>query len=243
MNELRHLAELREILKNHKISLAGKQLLGQVTFAPLVGIASSGRNTIIRELVKTERFHFIVSDTTRKHRVNDGVAEQDGVEYWFRTEEEVLADLKSGKFLEAAIIHNQQVSGISLRELERAAAEQKIAVTDMEVQGVDNLISAGASITPIFILPPDYDEWLRRLKKRGRMNEREVRNRMESAYHELSTALSKPYYHYLVNETLSISVHVVDKIASGHESARHASEAKEVARKMLVRLENELQNP
>jgi len=84
-------------------------LLQQTKFVPLVAITSSGRNTLIRELLKTGEYHFIVSDTTRKPRTNDGVMEQSGVEYWFRDEDEVLQDVKDGKFLEAAVIHSQQV--------------------------------------------------------------------------------------------------------------------------------------
>ncbi len=236
MGELNHLSDFQKILSNYHISDAGKTLLHKVTFVPLVGIASSGRNTIIRELVKTGRYHYIVSDTTRPKRINDGVMEQDGVEYWFRTEDDVLADLQAGKFLEAAIIHNQQVSGISLRELQRAAEAHQTATSDMEVQGVDNIMQTGAPIVPIFILPPSYDEWQRRLTARGHMSEQELQNRKNSARAELAFALEHDYYHFVVNDDLSKTVYVVDKIASGHESARHAAEAKQVAGEILTKL-------
>lgn len=236
MNDLKHLTELRQLLQDYTISEEGYQLLERVTFVPLVGVASSGRNTIIRELVKTGRYYFVVSDTTRHKRANDGVMEQDGVEYWFRDEETVLAEIKQGAFLEAAVIHNQQVSGISLRELEKAATEKKIATTDMEVQGVHNIMEAKAPAVPIFILPPSYDEWQKRLQIRGQMTSKELRNRMESAQKELSFALKQDYYHFIVNDDLATAVYVVDKIASGHESAKHAAEAQQVAQDMLDRL-------
>lgn len=236
MGELKHLKEFQKILSSYQISDTGKALLNQVTFVPLVGVASSGRNTIIRELAKTGRYHYIVSDTTRPKRINDGVIEQDGVEYWFRAEEAVLSDLRAGKYLEAAIIHNQQVSGISLRELQRAAEAGQIATSDMEVQGVDNIMKTGAPVVPIFILPPSYDEWQRRLLARGHMSDAELNNRKNSARQELAFALEHDYYHFVVNDDLATSVYVVDKIASGHESARHAAEAKQVARDILQHL-------
>src|SRR3546814_14273785 len=98
-----------------------------------------------------------VSDTSRKPRVNDGIPEQNGVEYWFRSEAEILNDLKAGKFLEAAIIHNQQVSGISIRELQRVGDEGKIAITDIEIVGVHNLIQAKPYATAFFVLPPIFE--------------------------------------------------------------------------------------
>ncbi len=237
MDELKHLAEFKQVLAHYQISDSSQKLLDQVAFVPLVGIASSGRNTIIRELVKTGKYHYIVSDTTRPPRSNDGVIERDGVEYWFRSEEDVLKDLRAGSFLEAAVIHNQQVSGISLRELERAADAHQIAISDMEVQGVHNLIRSGASIVPIFILSPGYDEWQRRLRVRGKMTDKEVKNRMHSARKELAFALQQDYYHFIVNDDLATAVYVVDKIASGHESAKHATEARQIAQDILNHLQ------
>src|SRR5947209_4084329 len=124
MNELVHKAEFHTLLADYKLSKASLLTLSQTKLVLLVAPTSSGRNTIIRELLKTGDYYFIVSDTTRKPRVNDGIPERDGVEYWFRSEEEVLEDIKQGKYLEAAVIHEQQVSGISIRELQKANEQQ-----------------------------------------------------------------------------------------------------------------------
>ena len=91
----------------------------------MISVTAGGRNTIIDQLLKSGDFHYIISDTTRHKRANNGVMEQDGREYWFRSEDEILADLKAGNFLEAAIIHNQHVSGISIRELKKASKRVK----------------------------------------------------------------------------------------------------------------------
>src|SRR4051812_45219052 len=112
MNELKHKDDFEKVLAGCQLSDGAKQTLAQTKLLLLVGPSSSGRNTIINELVAEGGYHYIVSDTTRQPRVNNGVLEQDGREYWFRTEEDILADLQAGNFLEAAIIHDQQVSGI-----------------------------------------------------------------------------------------------------------------------------------
>src|SRR5688572_22018689 len=98
-NKLEHLKEFQEILADYHISSSGKKILANTKLALLVGPSSAGRNTIIDALVKTGEYHSIVSDTTRKPRSNNGVTETDGVEYWFRTEEDMLGDLRAGKFL------------------------------------------------------------------------------------------------------------------------------------------------
>src|SRR5580765_4863377 len=129
---LKHYAEFKEVLETYHISDSAKNTLDDLTLVLLLGPTSGGRNTIMKHQLQTGNYTYIVSDTTRAPRINDGVLETSGNEYWFRTEEEVLADLKAGQFLEAELIHDQQVSGISMRELEKARAQNKIAITDVD---------------------------------------------------------------------------------------------------------------
>lgn len=107
---LNHAEQFKNILKNYQMSEKSVEILNSTEFVMLSAISSSGRNTIIRELLKADDFYYIVSDTTRMKRMNDGVMEQNGVEYWFRSEEEILADLANGKYVEAAIIHKDRKS-------------------------------------------------------------------------------------------------------------------------------------
>lgn len=202
MNSLEHLDEFKKILGNYTIADKGRQVLGDTKLALLAAPTSSGRNTIIRKLQETQQFHFLVSDTTRHPRVNDGLLERSGVEYWFRNEEDVLDDLKKGKYLEAALVHNQQVSGISLREIEKARRDNKIAVTDIEIAGVDTIMKIKSDALAFFILPPDFDEWQRRIRNRGNMDIEEFRRRLESACSEFEAALNRSYYIFVVNDSL-----------------------------------------
>ena len=235
MNELVHIDEFRAELRDYHLSKIALQTLSQTKLVLLIAPSSTGRNTIIWQLLKTGNYHFVVSDTTRQPRVNDGVLEQNGREYWFRSEEEILADIKAGKYLEAAIIHNQQVSGISVRELQKAAEEQKIAITDAEIDGADNAIKYKPDTTAIFVLPPSFDEWQRRIKQRGDMESGEFRRRMESACKELETALERKYYKFVINDSLEHAVEKINQIAKQDvvdEQQQH--EARDLAERLLV---------
>lgn len=207
---LEHLAEIEGVLSDYQISERAKGVLKDLELALLVGVTSSGRNTIIKELVKTGYYQYLVSDTTRKPQVRDGQIEEHGVTYYFRSEEEVLADLKSGEFLEAAIIHDQQVSGISIRELERAKNSNKIAVTDTELVGAQNIIEAKPDTLVIFVLPPTFEAWQHRFEHRGELSDLERKNRMRSALREIEGALEKDYYHFIVNDSLDSVAKRVD---------------------------------
>jgi guanylate kinase len=213
MNELLRIDEFRNILDGYHLSKQALQTLSQTKLVLLVAPSSTGRNTIIRSLMKTGDYHFVVSDTTRKPRVNDGLLEQNGKEYWFRTENEMLTDLSQGKYLEAAIIHNQQVSGISVRELEKARDEDKIAITDAEVAGAENATKYKIDTICIFVLPPSFKEWQRRIHHRGNMNPLEFKRRMQSACRELDIALHRDYYHFIINDTIEHSVQQINELA------------------------------
>ena len=233
MNKLLHIDEFREALDNYQMSEAAKKTLEDLQLVLMVGPTSSGRNTIIRELVKTGAYHFIVSDTTREPRINDGVPEQDGVEYWFRKEEDLLHDIKNGEFLEAAIIHNQPVSGISIRELAKARKSSKIAIDEVEIHGADNTHRAKPDTTIIFSVPPGFKKWMQRLHKRGALREDEVRRRLESACLEFDAGLTHDYYRFIITDDIDETVAVVDgMVRLGHRDPDQEAKARDLVKKL-----------
>jgi guanylate kinase len=212
---LKHYQEFKDVLATYMMSERAKKALEGLQLILLVAPTSTGRNTVIHELQKQkgEEYHFIVSDTTRAPQVRDGKLEENGVIYFFRTEEEMLTDLRAGEFLEAALIHEQQVSGISVRELEKAKNLNKIAITDIEIQGTDNVMRAKPDAKAIFLLPPSFDEWQDRMASRGRMSEHELRNRLRSAATEFDAALNRQYYNYVIAENVPQTAAIIDAIA------------------------------
>lgn len=241
INELAKLDEFQKILRGYQISDAGKKILRDTKLVLMVGPSSAGRNTIINALTKTGEYHYIVSDTTRAPRENNGVMEKNGLEYWFRTEDDMLSDLRSGMFLEAAIIHNQQVSGISLRELERARDMQKIAVNEVEIIGMQNIIQAKPDMFALFVAPPSFDVWMDRMESRGKMSQQEKRRRLESAKVELTNALEKDYYTYIINDDFHHSVDKIHNLVLGGEhdplQQKHGSD---VIEKLIIETQNYL---
>ncbi len=213
-NQLQHLEEFKRVLAHYHISDESKQILENTKLALLLAPSGGGRNTVIRQLIKTGKYHFIVSDTTRKPRVNDGVKEQNGVEYWFRSEEEVLTDLQTGKFLEAELIHDQQISGISVRELQKAQEEKRIAITDVDMGGLHNIVQAKPDVKAILVLPPSFEEWQKRMLNRGAMTPNEHRRRLETAVKIFTTALEHDYFRFVINDKLDRAVEQIETITA-----------------------------
>lgn len=231
-NSLESLDEFKTVLADYRISEESRVILADTKLVAMVAPSSAGRNTIIRELLKSGEYHYIVSDTTRQKRMNDGVMEQDGVEYWFRSEQEVLSDLKSGRYLEAAIIHNQQVSGISVRELERAKEEGRAALSDIEIVGMENIIRAKPDTFALFVLPPNFEIWMERMDGRGLMSLEEKRRRLGSAVLEYSAAIDNSYYTFVINDDFHTSVGKIhDIVIDGKESPDKAT-GRELAKEL-----------
>jgi guanylate kinase len=222
-------AEFDAALTGYAPSPETLRILAKTTIVTLTAPSATGRNTIINALVKTGRYHFIISDTTRPPRSNNGILEQDGVEYYFRTEEQVLADIKAGRFVEAEVIHSQQVSGTSVREIERAAKEGKISIADVDIEGGIHIAALIPSSITICLLPPSFNEWLSRIKGRGAMKPSELHNRMKGAVKVFRLALANDHFVFVINDKLEDAIKVVDDIAT--KGIHHADDER-AARKL-----------
>ena len=240
-NKLSHLKEFQKVLKDYKPSIDVIDLLNQIKVVFLVAPAASGRNTIIRNMIMTGKYYYLISDTTRKPRINNGVPERDGAEYWFKNEEQMLDGLHRGEYIEASIIHEQQVSGASIQELRNALEKTLIAITDIDIQGCDFLQDYARDAENIFVLPPDFDEWMRRMDGRGAMELSEKKRRLQSAVKEIQGALTRPYFKFVVNWDLrSTCEQLHEEILDGIFDEHRQQEARHHAVTLLARLDSEL---
>ena len=214
MEELYELA-----IAEYEPSERARALLAETAFVLMVGVTGVGRDTIIKALVEKGNYYPLVTSTTREPRVNDGVMERNGVEYWFLNETEALKRMKAGEYVEVSPVHDR-INGLLLDELQRAHDSEKIAITDMDPQGARKYHSISRNVTAIFVLPPTYEEWI--LRNRQRYETAEAFDaawprRRESAIMELGMAIEDPFYHFVINDDLSRAIKECDEIAHGAE--------------------------
>lgn len=241
MNKIVNIDEFKKLLSNYRPSLDPFYRKHRIVI--LVSVTGGGRNTIIKELLKTNKYHYLVSDTTRKPRINLGISEVNGREYWFKSEEEFIEGLEKGQYLEAAIIHNQQVSGINISEIENANKDNKIPITDIEIEGARSLLRKKIKLTAIFLLPPSFKQWMDRLDRRGSLGTDEKRRRLNSALKELEYAIQSDSFFFISNDDLKETVKVVDKfITQGDPSICNQEIVREKAKILLQELKSYLLN-
>lgn len=230
---LRHKEEFRKLLLQYRPTDEARDLFAKLNFVVLSGVAGGGRNTVINRLVAQENYYFIVSDTTRPPKVRDGKLEEEGIQYWFRSEDEVLQDVKGGKFLEAELIHDQQVSGTSLRELEEALRAGRTAIAEVEFGGANNIAHVNPLAHIIGLLPPSFGEWKRRLENREVMTAEEYANRMRTAEKVVANMLEQPYFHIILNDSIDEAVRDIKSVVAGSYPLDKQSRARQVAEEVL----------
>lgn len=221
---------LETLLSNYEPSQATIDIVRDTPLVLLVGISGAGKGTIREELLKTGDYVNFVSHTTRKPRENNGVMEQDGREYHFISIDQAVEMLKNGEFIEAKY-YSGNIYGTTAAELVRAKESGKIALNDVEIQGIGEYLDIAPSTNAIFIVPPTHEVWLERLTARydGEINSKDLLLRLETAKRELEVALNDRRFAFIINDDLATAVQDVDRIAkeSGHDDsiAREAAHA------------------
>jgi guanylate kinase len=207
--------DIIQLLQNYHPSQKTVETLRSQKLIIFAGTAGAGKNSIMNGMLKTGHYHDIVTSTTREPRENNGVLERDGIDYHFLSTEQAVAKLRAGEYIEAALVH-KYIYGVLASEIERAAEAGKMPIVDVDVQGVHTFKSLSDNIIAVFVVPPSYEVWMQRIKSRYE-NEAEFNEawpaRRESAIRELEDALSRPYYHFLINEDLDQAVHSAEGIA------------------------------
>lgn len=235
--------ELAELITAYEPSEYAIELVRETKVTLLVGISGAGKDTIKKELLKKPDFRDIVSHTTRAPRVNNGVTEIPEVDYHFIDENAAKMMLVNREFIEAKFVHGT-VYGTSVTELQQSHVEQKIAITDIDVQGVSEYKELSQHVVAIFVIPPSYSIWRERLSQRYETVEAfeaEWIKRRNSAVSELTHALEVPYYHFIINDELERAVIVADEIAHRPDVFhRKDDEARLRARDLLTAIQTSL---
>ena len=172
-NEIHEFHELRE--------MKGKMI---IVSAP----SGSGKSTIVNWLMKEHpelNLYFSISCTSREPRGT----EQNGVEYFFLTEEEFRNKIANDEFLEYEEVYAGRFYGTLKQQVERQLEAGQNVVFDVDVKGGVNIKKVyGDRALSLFIQPPSVEELRRRLEGRGTDTPEAIENRLAKAEYELTFA-------------------------------------------------------
>lgn len=182
----------------------------------LAGPTAVGKGTVstfIRE--NFPNVHLSVSATTRAPRPG----EVDGVNYYFVTDEEFDRLESSGQMLETATVHNAYRYGTPKPPIDEALAQGQSVLLEIDIQGARSVRKVMPEAILVFLLPPSWEELVRRLIGRGTEGPEEQARRLATAKVEL--AAQDEFDYRVVNHTVSEAAQeVVDLISTSRSSTK-----------------------
>lgn len=155
--------------------------------------SGAGKTTLCREVrERLPDLAYSVSYTTRTPRPG----EQDGVDFWFVSEERFRALLSRHEFAEWATVHGN-LYGTHATTLEAALAEGRDVLLDIDTQGAAQLRGRHPEAVLVFIVAPSMAELEQRLRERRSDARVEIDRRLARAREEV--ALWRKYDYLIVN--------------------------------------------
>lgn len=167
----------------------------------LSGPTAVGKGTVEQKLLADHPEIWVsVSATTRDPRPG----EQDGVNYWFMTEDEFVDGERDGKFLETAVVHGMAHYGTPLEPVKEQLSRNVPTLLEIDLQGArrvrERATELGLDVVTVFIAPPSFEELKRRLIGRGTETAEQQAKRLETAKVEL--AAENEFDVVIVNDTV-----------------------------------------
>ena len=158
------------------------------------GFSGAGKGTVMKRLIqKYDDYALSISVTTRNPREG----ERDGIEYFFKTKEEVETMIENDEFLEyARYVDNYY--GTPRFYVEEMLAKGKNVILEIEIQGAMQIKAKNPEAVLVFVTPPSFEELRNRLVGRGTETADVIESRLRRASEEAEGMLS--YDYILVND-------------------------------------------
>ena len=171
-----------------------------INFITISAPSGSGKTTLCKALQLVEpEIEWSISYTTREKRS----IEENGVDYFFISEEEFEDLIIQGHFVEWQNVHGFYY-GTSVSNLENAIKNDKIMLIEMDVKGSMSIKKLFPDQTfSIFIMPPSISQLRERLRSRGTDSERRINIRLKRFQEEME--FREKFDYVMINEDLDLA--------------------------------------
>lgn len=191
--------QLARKIQTYSASEIAHTLIASHPSLNIAGPTGAGKGTLATYLTQTGDYAPVVSDTTRAPRAHNDGYEVNGVNYWFLTEDEAIKKVEDSAYIEVKAVHQKTMYGTSIEAYQKVVSAGRTPVLEIDVQGIEELMNHFEEFEAIFLLPPDFDTWQRRLDGRGRMDQEEKLQRFRSALKEIDVLERNARFHPVIN--------------------------------------------
>lgn len=180
----------------------------------LSGPSGSGKSTIVNRLISESPVKLVkmISATTRPPRPR----EQDGVDYYFLSNDEFRRRREAGEFVECEEVYGAGYwYGTLKSELQRARDLNGWAFLEIDVQGALKVMQVYPDALTIFLRTPSEEIFEQRLRARGTESEEVIQRRLRVAREELKNA--DRYRFQVCNDSLDRAVSEIIGLLEANE--------------------------
>ena len=155
----------------------------------LMGESGSGKDTVLKEtLIQFPDLHKIITSTSRPKREK----EEDGVNYFYYTDEEFIQKIQNYEMLDWQIFNNWQY-GTELKALD----ENKINIGVFSPRAIRTLLKRkDCNVLAVWVRTTDKERLLRQLNREENPNVREIVRRATTDYEDFDN-IEFDYYEVL----------------------------------------------
>ncbi|MEN2766504.1 guanylate kinase [Ornithinibacillus xuwenensis] len=180
----------------------------------LSGPSGVGKGTVRKELFEQKTdLKYSISMTTREKRPG----EIDGIDYFYKTNEEFEKLIQEDKLLEYAKFVNNYY-GTPKEYVEETLAKGHDVFLEIEVQGAMQVKKNFPEGVFIFLFPPSLEELKNRIVNRGTETEELILNRLKEARNEIE--MMDAYDYVVVNDDVEKAVSKIQSIIQSEHCKR-----------------------
>lgn len=139
------------------------------------GPSGVGEDSIINGLAKCIDIERVITTTTRKMRTNESQKNP----YYFISEKKFKQEIKERLFFEYAKEYNDNFYGVTKKEIKRVKNCNKIGIWKIEYKGVITAKKLMPEIIAIFINTPSLKILEKRIRNRGKISEKSIKERIQ----------------------------------------------------------------
>jgi guanylate kinase len=212
--------QLAELVSKYQPDKHVLSELNRVNLLMVVGPTGVGKSTLIKACGLPQ----VIGDASRQPRQN----EVNGVDYWFRTEEEMLAEADAGRYVQLAVGSEGDLKATHAASFP-PSGPAVFAVVASAVEVFRQL--PFASTSTVVIVPPSYDDWMKRIGHHH-TDPAKLAIRFEEARRSYEFALNDEASIFILDDDLNQTIRRLVDVASGKMPPDHL-QAREVAADLL----------
>lgn len=170
------------------------------------GPSGTGKSSIIKEVMnRNKNIWYSISLTSREKR--DG--EEEGINYFYTTKDSFINKIEDDYFLEYTL-YNENYYGTPKKHIAEKLASGDDVILEIEINGALKVKELIPDAIFIFILPPNLEDLIKRLEKRGTESKQKILERFKTAYKEINEITK--YNYVVINDNLNEAIDKVDAI-------------------------------